>query len=409
MNRRPARLLLRAFGLAGAALAVVAGARGLVLLATPAPGSAAWDARTLAGLRHLSSGLEDHADAMQRLFPEGRLFTVALTGLAWAEVGERDAGVRPEALRSARRALALAEGAASRETFGPAGGLPLGMFHEAWTARLRLGVVQLAGRAATAEERDRARASCRRLDRALSGEALFVESYPGAAWPADNVVGAAALRQCGDVFDPAFARAAEAWLARAREREDPATGLLPHAAWAPDARGSSSALMIPLVAEIDPAYARRLYARFAEAFETRLGGALPAIREYPHGTDGPGDVDSGPLVGGASAPGSVVGIAAATVVGDRGAAQALRASTEALGAPVAWRGRRWYGLGQLPVGDAFLAWASARRVDERAPPARAFGGWRLRWALASAGLLLVGGIGLGWAPRRSRRARRSPR
>ena len=387
------RGLVRAIGLAGAVLAVAVGARGLALLAAPAPGSAAWNAQTTDGLRHLSSGLEDHADAMQRLFPEGRLFTLALVGTAWAEVGRRAPDVRAEALREARRALALAEGAPTRATFGPAGGLPLGMFYEAWTARLRLAVLGLGE--GSSQERARAEAACQRLGRALSGDALFVESYPGAAWPADNVVGAAALHSCGGVFDPAFARTAEAWLARARERENSGTGLLPHAAWAPDARGSSSALMIPLVAEIDSAYARLLYGRFVEAFEMQLGGVLPSIREYPHGTDGPGDVDSGPLVGGASAPGSVVGIAAALAVGDERAAQALRASTEALGVPVTWRGRRRYGLGQLPVGDAFLAWASAQRAGG-APPVRAFGGWRWRWAAASALLLLAGLVGVGW-------------
>lgn len=135
--------LVRAAGLVVAGLAVAVGARGLVLLAAPAPGTEAWEARTLAGLRYLSSDLEGHAEAMQQLFPEGRLFTVALTGLAWAEAGRQDPDVRSEARREVRRALAIADGAPSRSTFRPAGGLPYGMFYEAWTARLRVAALEL--------------------------------------------------------------------------------------------------------------------------------------------------------------------------------------------------------------------------------------------------------------------------
>lgn len=178
-------------------------------------------------------------------------------------------------------------------------------------------------------------------------------------------------------------------------------GLIPHAAWSRDARGSSTALMIPFVAEIDPAYARRLYSLLVGSFETRLAGVLPAILEHPRGVKGTGDVDSGPLVGGASGPGSVVGIAAAITAGDKQGATALRASTEALGFPVEWRGRRWYGLAQLPVGDAFLAWASVQHAAVRPSPVQAFADWRLRWALVCC--LVIGGGVLGlvcaWPPR----------
>jgi hypothetical protein len=116
---------------------------------------------------------------------------------------------------------------------------------------------------------------------------------------------------------------------------------------------------------------------------------------------GDGDVDSGPIVLGVSAPASVVGIAAARTMGHPRAAADLRASTEVVGMPLQWRGRRSYAFGRLPVGDAFLAWSSVVRPwNVAAPPpvaATPYAGWRVVWcglwglvlALSLAGLARI--------------------
>jgi len=381
------RRLARGLGWIAAALAVVVGGRGLWILR--GGGEDATRARAVASLRWLSDDLDGKANRMQTLFPEGRVFTAALTGIAWAQVGVRDTALAAEALRQSRAALVVATDAASKRTFGAAGGLPHGMFYEAWTTRLHVAVAGLARAQGEAYNRAAFHTHCRRLQAAMSDGPVFPDSYPGQAWPADAVVGAAALGGCGVLLDASFRNAAHDWLRRAQTEVDPATGLLPHAASTSDIRGSSSALMISFLAEIDRPFAEDQYARFASAFPTRLGGFIPAIREYPRGASGPGDVDSGPLVLGASAPASVVGIAAARLMGDVETAAGLRASSEALGVPISWFGRRRYAFGAIPVGDAFLAWATtvARLDADRASP---FAGWRTRWAIVSALLLAVG-------------------
>ena len=123
--------------------------------------------------------------------------------------------------------------------------------------------------------------------------------------------------------------------------------------------------MGPFLAQIDPAFGRDQYGQSRTAFEARVLGVLPIVREYPRGVAGSGDVDSGPVVLGASAPASVVGIGAALAAGDSERAEGLRATVELLGLPWAWGGERAYAGGRLPVGDAFLAWASS--VPGRAP------------------------------------------
>ena len=360
-----------------------------------------WDRQTLAQLRALSESpetLQAHADAMQARFPEGRLFTVALTGLAWRALAERHAVPLRDAERQVWAAVSLAEHDATRRTFGPAGGLPHGLFYDAWTTHLLLALSR-----PSPVWRDSLARRCQRLHRVLDGDALWVDSYPGQAWPADAVVGAAALAGCGRL-DPGHAETARQWLGRVRQHLDPQTGLIPHAAGQPQVRGSSTALMSPFLAQIDRRFARDQHLRFRRQFGARLGGILPVRREFMRGESQGGDIDSGPVVFGVSAPASVVGIAAARTGGDEAGAQALRATVELLGVPVGTT-RRHYAFGLLPVGDAFLAWASA--VPMAPAQATASSDWRGRWVGAALAGLVLGGWGVCYGSGGSSRARAS--
>jgi hypothetical protein len=403
-SRPPVRRALRTLGWA-LCLLISALMLGRAALA-PDPATAAGTRAALAQLAHLESGLETRADRMQALFPEGRVFTLALYGLAWVDVGSgtADDALRTRAVAQARRALALADAPASREPYGPAGGLPLGMFYEAWTGHLRAGILHLAGGAA----RDTAfGGTCARLDGAFRSHGPFVDSYPGDAWPADNAVGAAVLRSCGTLVDPRYTCTAEAWLRAALARVDPATGLIPHHAGSTLPRGESAALMVRFVYEIDPAAAAAQYAAYERTFATRFAGLLPAAREFPRGVSREGDVDSGPLILGVSAPASVVGIAAARISGHPAAAADLRASPEVLGVPLQWGGRRTYALGELPVGEAFLAWATVVRPWNQPPshllPGSPFAGWRVVWTVLWGLVLALSLARLAGLPRRRRK------
>lgn len=364
----------------GAMLSLLAIVR---VVRAPDPSEAGATRVAVAQLAHLNRGLEARADAMQEIFPEGRVFTLALYGLAWVDVGRgtRDGALRARALAEARRALALAYAPRSRLGYGEAGGLPHGMFYEGWTAHLHAGTLHLGGGAAG----DTAfRAACDRLDAAFrGGGGPFLDSYPGMAWPGDNAAGAAALRSCGTLLHPRYTQTAEAWLRAALRHADPATGLLPHDAGRPDPRGESVALMIRFVHEIDPAVAAAQYAAMERTLATRFAGLLPAVREFPRGARTYSDIDSGPVLLGVSAPASVVGIAAARMTGHHRAAADLRASPEVLAVPLQWDGRRSYAFSALPIGDAFLAWASVVRPwNAAAAPANGatpYAGWRTVW------------------------------
>jgi len=355
---------LRAFRVLAAAvvvLSLLAGAR-VAWVATVPTG----DGVRAEQLRFLESALAGGAGAdMQELFPEGYFFTHVLTGLAAAQpAAPGDAA----ALRVARASLAALGSPAGRAPF-PAAATPAhGVFWAGWSLALAVEVARLSGRP---DDRSDVARRATKIAAALAADADgFLESYPGQVWPCDTVVAVAALaRAQALVPQPAVGELVAGWTVRAAAVRDPAAGLLPHRLAADGSvreapRASSQALMLAFLPDIDPGAAAADYRRFVDTFVVRELG-LVGVREYPVGTDGEGDVDSGPLVAGVSLSASAVASAAARRHGDTDLAGALDAQAELVALPVPWFDGRRYGFGLLPVADAFLVWARAQ------PPAPA--------------------------------------
>ncbi|NHA67520.1 hypothetical protein [Phycicoccus flavus] len=369
---------------------------GLGRTAWYATGSGSEAARVSGQLRWLGSELDHHdaAGRMQGLFPEGAFFTTVLDGLARTATAQGASGPeRTAALEVARRRLADLRSRDLLATFPATAELPHGVFAEAWTLLLEADVAGLDG---TPAERDAMRARATRLRDALDRSAGgFLQAYPGQAWPVDTVVAAAALARADRVEPvPGTAGTLRRWVARVELHRDPVTRLLPHRV-APDGtglegpRGSSSALAQVFWPDADPEAAAADYPRFVATFVTRVVGAI-GVREYPRGTPGGGDVDSGPLVAGVSLSATAVALAAARRAGDERLARDLLAQAEVAGLPVQAAGQRRYAAGVLPVGDAFLLWARTRPVGEGTPavtaPRPLWVLWSLPWVL---GLLLL--------------------
>jgi hypothetical protein len=321
-----------------------------------------------AQLRYLEDELHDGAaEKMQRLFPEGFVFTWSLYGLASArqagQLDPRDAH-RAHLLAETRTALAAIRSETGRSTFEPEMEPPYGAFYASWSLYLLAEYVRAAGPAnlppSVLEEFMR---ECDRYAGALAAyESPFLESYPEQVWPADATPGIAALGIYDAVVAPRYAQTIRRWVTDARARQDARLGALTHTAEpgsgrpGGSVRGESLALMSRLLVDADPQFAREQYAVLREHFLDDVLG-VPGVREYPHGVEGQGDIDTGPLIFDFSGPAVVVGAAAARVHGDLAVADALLGAVEVFGLPLQIGGRRFYAGGMLPVGDAFIAWA----------------------------------------------------
>ncbi|SBT51965.1 hypothetical protein [Micromonospora auratinigra] len=417
--------ILRALGLGVAVLVSLAALLGLVRLVAPAAPAGPSDeppgvARQLTFLRQ---ALDDGAgEDAQALFPEGWFFAHALYGLTQVDLGlRRPAADRTTALREARWALARLESPAGRAPFSPDLTPAYGVFWQGWTNWLRGGVLALQdpGRRDPAEVRRFADASAGLAAAFDASPSPYLPAYPGQAWPVDSTVAVASLRLHDALLPPRFGPTVGRWLAGVRQRLDPRTGLIPHrvdpvtGAPAEVARGTSQSVIHRFLGEIDPAFARAQYLRFRERYVVSPLGLGPAVREYPRGLDGPGDVDSGPLPLGVSLSATVVTLGAAQAQGDTALAGALANYGELVGLPLETPRTKRYAFGLLPVGDAFLVWSKSSRPwvspAPGPPPATVSRWWRLP---LSALLVLVGA--LPWLPvltarlRRRLRSRRRP-
>jgi hypothetical protein len=367
----------------------LAGVTRLAVPAVPGPAGEPYGvARQLAFLRaELDGGAAQRA---QQEYPEGYFFLYALYGLAQVEVGMREpAQRRAVALREARWALAALDRPAGTAPFDPGLTPAYGVFYRGWTNWLRGGVLAIE----PAESRDPDEQRRFDQDSAELGAAFdaapspFLTAYPGQAWPVDSTVAIASLRLHDHLRPARFTGTVQRWLAGVRQRLDPATGLLPHRV-EPDtgrpiegARGSSQSIVERFLVDIDPAFAGEQYRRFRDRYVVSPLGLGPAVREYPTGVDGSGDVDSGPLVHGISLSATVVTIGAAQVQGDGRLAGALANYAELAGFPLTTPFTKRYVLGLVPIGDAFLVWSRTARpwvvpVPDR-PPASIWVLWRL--------------------------------
>jgi hypothetical protein len=356
-------------------------------------------------LTYLRTEIEGGADrAAQKQFPEGYFFLNVLYGLSWVQVGLDDPARSVDATAEVRWALdrlAATDGTAPfDESLQP----QYGVFYAGWTNWLRGGLIAL-GHSDAADLDTFTSESVEIATAFRTASTPYLPSYPGQAWPVDSVVAIASLRQYDALVAPRFGQIARNWATTAKTKLDPATGLLPHqvAPQLSGARGSSQAMIQRFLVDIDPAFARTQYEIFKDKFVTGAG-----VREYPKGTGGEGDADSGPLILGMSLSATVVTVGAARVHHDP-LADRLSHEGELVGLPFTGLKTKRYLFGAVPIGDAFLAWSTSARplvAPEQPKLGGGSGWWRLPWLvlLWLPALILWGALRLRHRGRRRRRA-----
>lgn len=170
-----------------------------------------------------------------------------------------------------------------------------------------------------------------------AGGAL-VETYPGQRYAVDNAAGVGALALHDRATGEDHGRARALGIQAIQANRDPVSGLL-HQSSRPDGtpldapRGSGTFLASWFLAEADPALAWDLYQRGRQALSAPFLGFF-AMREYPAGWTGDGDIDSGPLILGRSVSSTGFALGAATSTGDLETAARILATVHA-GGPLA--------------------------------------------------------------------------
>jgi hypothetical protein len=178
-------------------------------------------------------------------------------------------------------------------------------------------------------------ALARRLAQAPHG---IINTYPSEAYPPDlsAVIGSIALhdRATGSVKHQAILK--KVLQTFRKEFVDPSSGLVFQSVDAKSGhvldkpRASGSTLSAYFLSFADAELAKTLFQSIQSKQQTTVMG-FKAIREYPPGQEGSGDVDSGPMILGASPTASVFAMSGARMFGDRPLFTALYRSMDLFG------------------------------------------------------------------------------
>jgi hypothetical protein len=351
------------------------------------------DNDALCQLRYLRDAMDNNAArSMQAIYPEGYVFFNALYGLSWCDLAESltvNSVLYKEAQGEVQRAFNNVTSKEGRIIFDRSLPLSYGAFYNGW-------LTYLLGKKLALESPDKRNATevelfktqCTKIANAINRE-TYPETYYGSSWPADVVVGVAALTQHDRLYADRYQPDIESWWHRVNQHLDP-DGLIPHSARptgepVQNARGSSQSLMqcfLPEITQEDHGFAT--YQRFFS--HTRFG--LPGIREYPEGRDGNSDIDSGPVILGMGGAATIVGIRAMKVHGLHDAGTVLQNSVEALALPLNVNGRKKYLFGQVPIADVFITWAQAASIKSHLKT-DSQNAWRIKFQMLSGGITIT--------------------
>jgi hypothetical protein len=195
----------------------------------------------------------------------------------------------------------------------------------------------------------------------------YLETYPDQRYTADNMVALAALAMSDLARTPKHAALLARFVAYTKAHLlDPRSqlvvfGVTDTGEAKGTARGSGvgwNSLYLPFV---DEAFAKAQATFLRDRFSKKTGPGNLSVCEYDGCAAGTGDVDSGPVILGASPSGTGFAIAAARRLGDEAWLSGLLGTAEWVGFSVQWSGKRRYLLAPL-VGDAIVLAAKTSRA-----------------------------------------------
>lgn len=325
-------------------------------------------------LRGLKQALNENADVeMQNIYPEGYVFLNAIYALAWTSFlrHEEHQDYFAEGHAEIQKAWTKIDSEDGKSPFSEDLPLPHGAFYNGWStyvlgSKLRLEPVTIRNE----QEVQQFKQQCDQIADAIQ-QSTYPESYHSAAWPADVMLCVASLSIHDQVFEPRYTDIVKAWLQEVKKRLD-SRGMFPHGVYAKDgmpvenARGSSMALMLILLRDIDLQLAQDQFLLFKKNFiDSKFG--LTGIREYAKGESGNGDIDSGPVILGFGGAATIVGMQTLSIYGEDESGLEVRNAVEAFGFPMQREDHKEYLFGKLPIADAFIAWSHCGIENYREP------------------------------------------
>lgn len=314
-------------------------------------------------LSGLKNAIAQNADIeMQSIYPEGYVFLNSLYALSWSSFIQEHKEYANEGLVEIQRSLNKINSPTGRQPFSENLELKYGTFYNGWSSYVLASKLKVhAPDIRTSEDTLAFKQQCDMIAAAVQ-RSIYPPTYDGSSWPADATICVASLAAHDQLFTPKYTGLIRSWVTNVQSSLD-TLGMIPHSAQSNGsvneaARGSSMALMLIFLHNIDQTFARQQFDLFKQHFlDHKLG--LTGIREYPKGISGTGDIDSGPVILGFGGAATIVGMQTLSLFGEHDAATRIRNGVEALGFTNQTDDSKQYFFGVLPIADAFIAWSHA--------------------------------------------------
>ena len=335
---------------------------------------------------------------MQQVYPEGYYFTNVIYGLCWTSYLERfpdDTTALQTAFTEILKSMKKLDSDYSKGRFVKNTQPPYGIFYSGWKLYFQTEILAVSKNLniRSGQEKSYTEAA-KELQTVLDTIKILPSTYPGLCWPADVFPALNALKYYGENYDSSALFTVTNMLNKLKKSCINKSGLFPHQIGCVSglprstARGSSTAMILRFLKEIDSELADELYNKFKEDFTTELFG-LPFIREYPVNVSGEGDADSGPLFLGAGGAATIMGPGIMKLYGDSSSAIQLENVIEAIGFPIVTKHEKSYLLGSVPMMDLFFLWSKLAPEGKPLDKTENSGNWRWTFHIFSFILLLI--------------------
>lgn len=326
-------------------------------------------------LNFIESQLKNNnlGERMQQIFPEGYVFVNVLYGLAWCELAlsdTHDTSLHNKALRESLYAFDNLDSEIAKWPFPSDLNPENGIFYNGWKNYLLSKILSVD---TTFKNQDhyisKFKTQSENIVNALkASNCPFLESYNSQVWPADMFVAMASISKHDEILSPKYQSLIKNWISEVKYRLDPVTGIIPHKVdyktgkTIQGARGCSIGLILRMLGEIDPIFAKDQFVLMKDHFISKTFG-LPSIREYPKGQHGLGDIDSGPVIFGVGFSATIVMIGTLAMYESQDLADQQYKTIHAFGFDIKTGDQKMYLFGKLPVADAFIAWGRATTLN----------------------------------------------
>jgi hypothetical protein len=302
---------------------------------------------------------------MQNIYPEGFVFIHSLYALAWCDLLEgidHKSALFQEGFREISTSCSRVNSEEGRSIFSEHQLLEYGAFYTGWSTYLLGRKLNLSKQDTT--EVNQFKQACDRIAEFIRKSSTpYATSYYDMAWPGDMILAVAALQLHDRMFAPSYRDVIYAWVTKVKSRLDE-YGLVPHSVDSEtgksleSARGSSQSLILIFLHDIDQSFARKQFRIYDSLFVGKRFG-LTCVYEYPRGTWGVGDIDSGPVILGVGGAASIVGMRTLGMFKQEDKSISIRNGIESFGLSRRKETTKSYLFGTLPMADAFITWAQA--------------------------------------------------